>query len=40
VVGPHKSTVFVNVMSGITLLFSVFMAYQAYTGLMELLNQP
>ena len=36
VVGPHKNSLFVNIMSTITFLFSLFMAYQAFTGLMEL----
>jgi manganese transport protein len=39
VVGKHKSTKFVNVMCVITFLFSLFMAYQAFSGLMNLARQ-
>ena len=38
VVGEHRSTRFVNLMSVVTLLFSIYMAYQAFIGLSDLLS--
>ncbi len=38
VVGAHVSTRFVTVMCVVTFLFSLFMAYQAYVGLSDLVN--
>lgn len=36
VVGQYKSTRFVTVMTGLTFLFSLFMAYQAFSGFVAL----
>ena len=38
VMQDQKSTQFVVIMSIITLLFSLFMSYQAYLGFMDLLS--
>nr|WKN37027.1 Nramp family divalent metal transporter [Tunicatimonas sp. TK19036] len=39
VIGKHKSSTFINVLTVVTLLFSLFMAYQAFVGLGGLLQK-
>ena len=36
IVGLYKNTILVNVLSFVTLIFSIFMAYQSITGLLQL----
>ncbi|MEQ9443564.1 MAG: Nramp family divalent metal transporter [Cyclobacteriaceae bacterium] len=39
VIRQHKSSLMINILSVITLLFSLFMAYQAFVGLSEMIRQ-